>query len=605
MKTTIRILGPLLTRASEPGPIGIDLPAARNAAKEPILPFSLVRGRLRQSFEELTALNVLSHDLGDLFGEYGSEKRWDPRRGRLMFTDFTGEPGTSKTIPGIRLDRDRMSVVRGALWLAETPVESGAEMCFAGEIRWFAPDQAGAHKISDLVQQALRWTPSYGGERTVGFGRVTGVCTALELTDLQPLALEQAPEGEELHLVLRLRDPFCFATLRLSDNLFESTAVIPGAAVRGTVASMLQQALGLRAGSPVDGHLPDPWRKLGDDFDSLRFSHFVPVPAYGEKLPVTPPLSLAFHRGGNEDSWVDAALADEPFLVRGQAPIFEPDWKEQNGWIRADFGWPDPGRTLRVRTKVDRTTGRAADEQLFAYGMVDPAGFEWHGRAALPITDPARRRQVWAALLGLLKGGIVGLGKSKAGGGVVLQDRPLEPVVGELPQPFDGSRWVVTLQSPALLADPRTAFVGGTGLVEGYKNAFSELSEGRFRLVRWFTRESLTGGYLVKRFQGSKPYNPFLLTDSGSTFVLEENPDAPVDAPSAKEIVAGWKRDGLQPEWVRQLYGAGWRDNPYRPEDGYGAVAVNLECHARQPKGAVKVRVLEAAGRSPGEARNE
>jgi RAMP superfamily len=611
MKTTIRILGPLLTRASEPGPIGVDLPAVRNRAEEPILPFSLVRGRLRQSFEELVDLSVLSCDLGDLFGVYGSEKRWDPRRGRLMFSDFTGQGGTSETIPGIRIDRDRMSVARGALWLAESPVGSGVGMPFTGEIRWFAPDEGSARETFGFVQEALRWAPSYGGERTVGFGRVADVHTTLDLSELRPLAPEEVPETQELHLVLRLRDPFCLAALRLSDNLFESTAVIPGAAVRGTIASMVQQALGLRVGSAVDGGLPEPWADLGAAFDSLRFSHFLPVPADARTVPVTPPLSLAFPRGGDKNSWVDAALLNGPFLLDGQAPVFEPDWKEQSGWVGADFGWPDPsqlGHSLRVRTAVARATGRADDKRLFAHDMIEPNGFEWHGQVALPSSDPDSRRRVWAGLLGILRGGLVGLGKTKAGGEVVRRDLSLTPAVHEAPDPFNGSTWVVTLQTPALLADPQVAFSAERGelaLGDAYRGAFDQLSLGRLRLVRWFTRETLTGGYLVSRFQGSKPYNPFLLTEAGSTFVFEEKPDAPTEAPPAADIVDGWRREGLQPEWVRELYGAGWRENPYRPEDGYGAVVVNLECHRKIPEAPESVGLCQVTEAGREEAGDE
>ena len=51
---TLTLFGPILTESSAAGEPGIDSPVARNAGGDVILPFSLVKGRVRQSWDELS-----------------------------------------------------------------------------------------------------------------------------------------------------------------------------------------------------------------------------------------------------------------------------------------------------------------------------------------------------------------------------------------------------------------------------------------------------------------------------------------------------------------------------------------------------------------------
>ena len=100
--------------------------------------------------------------------------------------------------------------------------------------------------------------------------------------------------------------------------------------------------------------------------------------------------------------------------------------------------------------------------------------------------------------------------------------------------------------------------------------------------MRFFASQSLAGGYQVLRFQANKPYNPFLLTDPGSVFVLR----ASGDIASAQASIAQWLHAGLSlPGWAQARYGNHWRTCPFLPEDGFGEVAVNLPCHVEKKPG--------------------
>ncbi|MFQ5741493.1 MAG: hypothetical protein ACE5JX_21050, partial [Acidobacteriota bacterium] len=72
------------------------------------------------------------------------------------------------------------------------------------------------------------------------------------------------------------------------------------------------------------------------------------------------------------------------------------------------------------------------------------------------------------------------------------------------------------------------------------------------------------------------PYAPYLLTTSGSVFVLRET----------KEVVRSelekWLRGGLPlPGWAVKRYGDSWRTCPFVRENGFGEIALNLPCHTQ------------------------
>jgi hypothetical protein len=244
----------------------------------------------------------------------------------------------------------------------------------------------------------------------------------------------------------------------------------------------------------------------------------------------------------------------------------------------AAFGWTDVPRELRVRTAIDVTTQRAAEEQLFAYQMIVPDGHEWIAYLDLHEVPAAARDAVFAELHQLLSAGLGPLGKTKMHADVSIE--PASAVKAKWTsdsEPLPGRRWVVTLQTPTVLcASDDLRDPTGEGLRQGYDRTWQELSHGALSLGSFFARQSLAAPRFAGRLptNGAGQYYPFVLTDAGSTFVLTATGDLSV----AHARIGEWMLRGVP---VREgLLGGSendpdWRRCPYLNRHGYGEIAVN------------------------------
>lgn len=585
----LTLRGPILSHSTSIGAIGIDAPMARDRSGAYYLPFSLVRGRLRQSWSELneaTDDNFPSlKEIDDLLGPPPGETLGrEPQRGRLHFLDF--RHGGAVNDPGllhrIRIDTDRGAVAKGAMQVIESPFSSGELVSFKGTISYRAPAAADADRIEKLIDAGLRWTTNFGGERTVGFGQLIDVEIQKNCKPIQVLSVTVLPNAEDtLFLAIRPCAPFCVAKRRTNPNLFESDTVLSGGVLRGALATTLQSLCGLPRNTVIGQNLPAPWQELGAHFNHIRFTHAFPAPEHVKRVlcrPVVAPLSLVKDKANKV---YDVALCAGPELVGSPpyAPSFAVDWKRSDD-VEKHFGWATPDRELRVRTAMERDRRRAKDENLFAYEMVVPAGCVWYSRVDLKnVPASADRAAVAAQLRALLNHGLYSLGKTKAQAQVEVLPQ-IDPIYTSDPDPMNGV-WVVSLQTPALLCDPSVLNEGsgGSELFATYEAAWRDASQGTLHLSHFFASQSLAGGYLALRFQRGKPYNPFLLTDPGSVFVLQ----ASGTPAAAQAAIKRWLQDGLPlPEWAQQRYGTHWSSCPFLPTDGFGEIAVNLFCH-QQP----------------------
>ncbi len=590
IKIILNVQGPILTGASTAGDPGIDSPFARNHRDELYIPFSLVKGKLREAWTELCGAGIsFAGRIESRFGTQAGEGVWDPDRGRLHFTDFVhvraAQPVESapparakKTSTGIKMDPLRKAGQEGAIQVMEKPFEAGGRAEFAGVCWFFAQDDTEIDSLMADLAVLFSWLTSLGADRTVGFGQFLGA--GLDKSGSRVVDIPEHPEAipppaEVMDFGFQLLEPFCIAQKRLTQYLFEGSEIIPGGALKGTLGSMLMEMLGCD-GSTVDGSLPQPWDALGNHFHEIRFTHAFPS---SNSRPNLPPLSLVKFGEGEAR---DVALEDEPPLQNDSdgtlsAPAFRIDWKDSSAVMTA-FGWPKLQRDLRVRHEHDPEKRRAKDEQLFAYESIAPREeVTWRGSLDLSRVSASSRPQVWGCLKTLLALGLHGLGKTKARTGEVAVKTGYAAEVAAR----DGL-FVLTLQTPALLCDPQDAADPAASLFDLYKGVWAGLSSeasgsAALDLVQFFARQSLKGGYLGQRFKARGSYNPFFLTEAGSVFVLK--PIAGREA-QATERVKVWRNYGLPlPTWVKDRYGDGWRENPFLPENGYGEIAVNLSPH--------------------------
>ena len=582
LNVTLKLSGPIITGATAAGAFGLDLPFARYA-DQCYLPGSHVKGRLREALKLLAPhlKGFLEKDLVDWLGPEIPENNFDlPERGRFLFEDFVSQsPGGDGIRNRIHMDHERGAVEKGHYLVIESPFMPGEKVDFCGAIRFFCEEEVKA-RIRDIIETGLRWIPALGGQRSVGFGRLVSVSIEESSREV-PSTVVDTGLCDALDLKLYIKAPFCVARPRIDENYFRAESIIPGAALKGCLANTLNQILGRKLDSPIDGNLPPPWKELGEAFDKIRFFHAFPTSEGRTSRPKNYPLSIV----QSKDVTYDVALCPGPGLINDMAPSFAIDWKDkERKAVKKDLSGigiiASPPRIMRVRTAMNEEKRRADEGRLFAYEMIDPQYYVWHGRVDLTKVPEEKRAAVRSQLEALFNFDLRYLGKTKVD---VEVKSTVAPLVAVPPQ-IEDNLWVVTLQTPALMLEPdaslNDALVDESILFKKYNKFWDEVSVNTLELVRFFAQQRLLGGYLHYRFQKSKPYNSFLVTTEQSVFVLRPKGSGSKDAEKFLETCIS---QGLSlPAWAKdegKYYGDSWKTCPFVAENGFGEIAINMDCH--------------------------
>ncbi len=599
----LTLLGPILTRGGRAAPAGIDAAVARTAAGLPMLPYSLVKGRVmdavRQTRSEYQRYEVngkpkfrFTDRLAYWFGNPSSDGAWDPDRGRVRFSDFVADErgDDNGVIERVQIDPNTGTAAGRMLAMMEAPFGYGQPVTFRGRVE-FVGTPAEADELDQILNGAFRAVPAFGALKTVGYGRTHAVEVRRAGSAKTMVGM---PASGPLLPVRWIPDrPLCLVGPKHSRNHFESLENIPGAVLKGATARLLLEACGA-AGTEVTPEATSAlFPLLGRHFALIRFGEARPL-APGAGRPVVPPLSVVVS-GAKEDKgkWFDVAQEPGPRLVRSTAPKFASDWKsDEEGMVRKAFGWPDVRRVRRTRTAVDADTGRAADEELFSYGLVLPDELAWDGVIGLHDIPTADQRAVAAELAQLYAWGLPNIGKTRAIATVTWLTEPT-PLAVARQSPTAGEPHIVILQTDFLMTDP-DLLSAGKPLRDAYAAFWAEASGGAFQLERFFARQSLHGGYLAKRFGTGRfaadRYEPFLVTDRGSVFIL-----APTGSGDVAAALTDWITRGLPlPIWAEKRYAANgplWKTCPFMPHAGFGEVVIDLACHTSPPH-----RIPEADG---------
>ncbi|MDX6499881.1 MAG: hypothetical protein QOG23_3141 [Blastocatellia bacterium] len=589
MEVTLKLNGPIMTRSTAAGSYGIDAPFARNERNELCLPLDLVRGRLRQAMTEIEDAvgSIFNPTISEWFGKGSGESSgsYAPERGLLGFTDFVClAPHKDDRIYRIRIDSERGSVLRGAYQVIEAPFQVDEEAHFTGTISFFAADQNEANKLGEVIRQSFSWITSFGSQKSIGFGQLIGVSVTgpVEAQPHASISTNIAPDQTGFDLVVTPLAPFCLTSKRIDQNLFESDDIISGGAVKGALATTWLKWLGKRG--EITPGLDSSRPELCSNFEKIRFTSAFPGKK-GERIrPVTIPYSTV---SDNDTNLHDVALFSKAVLINGAAPSFFMDWKTKV-WVKANarFGWDRPQRRLDVHHEHDRETRKAKEAQLFAFDAVDPQDHEWLSTVDLSRVPQNERAAVAAQLQEVLRYELKDLGKTKSSVRVEWQGQSaIAPRHQSNTNPRDGL-WIITLQTPALICDPNglNESSGAGELRVAYEQAWLDLSDNLLQMERYFAGQHLAGGdYLHRRFQSGKPYNPFLMTDAGSVFVLKPTQD---NGEKGKDKIEDWLLHGLPlPGWAIERFkrnnenGDHWSNCPYVSENGYGEIAVNLGIH--------------------------
>jgi len=595
----LTLLGPILTHGNDATEPGNDAPMARDAFGRFMLPYSLIKGKILDAFRDLRSdgfenytdpktgrkkYRIIDPELGAWLGREPEGGNLEPERGRLRFSDFaTDEKGRSTAdgdhdhlIERIQIDQSTGATAGRMLAMIEAPFGYEQPVAFEGRVEFTATDDEAA-RIATALRQAFDWVSAYGAMRTVGFGRKHEITATLG--QVAPTAQGSPTESVNLPIRYNLDRPLCVVGRKHSGNHFEALDHLPGAVLKGAVARLVLELNG-KANGVIDPQKPEPrFPTLCRHFEVIRFGEAKPMKASDRVGPVEPPLSIVVSMTG-EKPYYDAALSPDAKLVGHAAPAFMPDWKDKDfETVRGAFGWSLLPRVRRTRTAIDPDRWRATDAQLFSYGLVlpkrtapddTPEEYVWEGVIGLENVPDGDRPAVRRELHELLSHGLPNIGKTRATAHVEWLAGSTPPKIGWKAD-SDGFH-VVTLQTDCLMTDPNT--LQSKSLHAAYAEFWAEASGGALALAPFFARQALHGGFPSRRANRAK-YEPFLLTERGSVFVLK-----PTGTAKAAGRLAEWRDRGLPaPAWVKRYGEPLWRTCPYLPHVGYGEVAIDLVCH--------------------------
>jgi hypothetical protein len=592
LRISVSLTAPYLVHGNDPGKFGLDAVLMRDHANRFILPGTLLVGRIRDAWREIAAYGgralaspheppvplAAAQSAALWFGiAHESGRTAYETVGRIIDADLiltkindhaVAYPFEPADIANrIKQDESTGAVASGMLAFVEQLARAGADLSFAGTWTVYATDDEIATLPRSLLA-GLQWQNQLGAGRSVGFGRLRNA--NVELVDSPQSATTGKPtiaRHGAIRLAIKILEPICVDSNQFRGNLFESNDVIPGRVLKGAMARLLMYKYDVN-------RLADAQQSaLCRDFNELRITHALPA-RDGTRRPAPIPLSLV-SAGGRV---YDAVTCSEPAVDgRGNAPTFSTDWKGEFDEVDSARNWgglnTDGMAThLRVRTAIDSSTRRAAENDLFAYEMkVAKNTTLW--LADLYVPEKTDRTAILDELETILRDGLDFIGKTKAHAS--LQWRQEAESVWQdtnAHAPRNG-RWILTLVTPACLFTAKQASETKS-LLELYGELFKELSKGRLDLLHFFASQSLAGGeYLHRRFHPDDKYRSYILTDAGSVFVF-----AAPDPKRAQECLDSWAKSGLGvPQAVKAQFGDTWDCNPYIPQNGYGEIAVNLQ----------------------------
>lgn len=557
LQITLTLKAPYLIQSATPTEYGVDVPLARNHEGQFYIPATLLIGKLREAWQELSLLGFakFSPKLEKWLGQ-SSENGVMPQRKKLILEDLTilekqlAENKCKTKHYRIRINEKTGSTEKGAYIVTEKPFATGETIQFQGQAHFSAIDKQEQQDFIFCLNKGLQWIMQLGANRTIGFGEVTKV--EVESIEKQANSSIKLAKSNRYLLKLRPRAAFCLADTRKSRNLFRSDETIAGGVIKGILAEMFPE-------------------ELSEFLSKIYISH-----AFPSKLNNRPyrfPLSLV--EVGKR--YYDIALQHKPVLFRENnqfiAPKFSIDWKSDSE-IKGKFDLPTVKRQSRVRTAIDSEKQRSQDQQLFSYEMITSEDeLQWLAHMDLSTISEDKQE----VILSKLQNPLLGLGKTK----VVVDTEiiPIEQMTVPQLSSHDGL-WIITLQTPALLCEPQKE------LQSAYHDIWAQLSDNLLEMQRFFAIQTLAGGrYLWERFQkeSSDYYRPYLLTNVGSVFVLKakENQEE-----KAQKCIEKWFDTGIPlAKNILQYYQISsdvenqWKYCPYIPQNGYGEIAVNLPIH--------------------------
>lgn len=544
----LTLRSPFLFPGLDVGRFGLDAMALRDSQGRPVIPQDQIRGVLRHGMLDAAAAGAAftEDDVATLFGSpsgdaaVDEEASFEPARGRLLFDDLSSnDPISSGQSVRVRIDPETGAADPGSLVFVELAAAPGADVRFRGGATLFA-DDALAQKALVALRIASTWVSAMGAMKSAGFGEVRSL--SIEEASRTPLASEVPDNVEDRCAWLVLIDrPFLVDARRAADNVYLGSETIPGSVLKGALARKMA----------LMGHDP----AQDDALSALSFSH-----AVAENAGPPMPLSVVAADGAAGTVVGDAlGVPRGRGAVIGDEPaVFRPDWKQRHheaAQRALECPVTSPlSREVRTHVAIDGDKRVARDQQLFVTSAVDPGDRRWRVDVDFSRVPQAERPRFAAALAS----GLDGIGRTGASLRFKRTDPALVPPVRSVAWRQDA--FALVLESDAVLVSPDD----DTDAFDAYSAYWKRVCPGA-TLENFFASQRLAGGYLGRRFRNGGHYRPFWLTEAGSVFLLSG---------SISDRLSELVRNRLP----APVIGGGttsWRNCPFQPENGYGAIRVD------------------------------
>jgi CRISPR/Cas system CSM-associated protein Csm3 (group 7 of RAMP superfamily) len=565
----IELLAPYLIHSAAPGQYGFDASVLRNHLNHPIIPGTLLAGRIGQVFEQYgSELGNASRQ--EWFGREGVDTTEQRHRSRIRTADLSLQsPARSHQRSRTEINDDTGAVVPAALQTIEQVNAAGALLTFEGVWHVWASTEEAALLEKQLLS-ALLMQSQIGAYRGIGFGVLHSASVVLAESNAN--SFELLPSRALHSLALRFDDPICVASRTTSGNTFESNDIIPGAAILGAIATTLIDKTGLKSIAA----LAKTGNKLAEHFNLLRCLNAHPTRA-GAQRPVPLAQSVVItHDNAVGDVF---AQATAPALSEGSdAPRFQTDWKERDYTLLGkNWAWGQTQTCERVRTSIEN--GQALDASLFTvksryltpeYLRDESAADRWVFSLDLRQVPPGDLDAVTSELNAILQFGLAPVGKTDATG---ILSNEASAAASELQLPDSHGLVRVQLVSDAwLFATDEVAEKADINLLSIYANAFAHIGGSAadgLELSHFFATQRLAGGEFYFRRSGNETYQPQVITERGSIFMFKVT-----DSALAKSTLTRWQNQGL-PIPPSLLGSHNWATCPFLPTVGFGEVLIN------------------------------
>ncbi|MDR7127521.1 RAMP superfamily CRISPR-associated protein [Pseudotabrizicola sp. 4114] len=534
-EVALSLKAPFLFPGQDAGRFGYDRVALRDLEGRAIIPQDQIKGLIRHGLTTMGRADLVA----ELMGKGSADARKDsggafePDKGRMFFTDLhcTSEADTrSIDYHRVKIDDESGAAEQGHLMRLEQVFAPESGVTFLGQITLFPTTATPNEKtLGHILEAALQCKRHIGAMASIGFGEVTG-CTLTPVGETETGCKLPAKPHERFLWRFRLDRPYLVDAIR-TDNGYIGQLTIPGGALKG----LLARCAALR-GVSLDAK----------DLANTVFGH---ASQYTAKAL---PLSVACVREKDIETCHDlAGVAVFPDGVTLQI-----DWKtsHEDACAKAFEGSlaPQSRYTERVHTQIDATTGAAKDENLFSTTAIVPEDADFTAIIDTSALSPEGAR----AILGALCTPMLGLGRTDARvlSRALVPTKPPVPATGKVALVLQTKAWI-EVDSLMLRHDPLSAYT------PAFKAFLSNST-----LCEVHAAQELVGDYIARQFTAGSRYMPWLVTSSGSVFVLDVNE---TDQQRLQKLLG----KGLCSE-RRGHTALDWQTCPFVAENGYGAFIV-------------------------------